>query len=87
MARGVSRLTRKQEEELCQYLDEHLHHASKEIAKHIKKTYGFSYSISGVNSLLKRLGFVYKKPKHVPGKADRQGQEAFLKEYEELRKT
>lgn len=83
----VSRLTQEQEDELGRYLDEHLHHASKEIVKHIKKTYGISYSISGVNALLKRLGFVYKKPKHVPGKMDSQAQESFLEEYKKLCKN
>lgn len=84
---GIPRLTKEQEEELGQYLDDHLFHASKDIIEHIKKTYGVSYSISGVNVLLRRLGFVYKKPKHVPGKADRQAQEQFIEKYRELRKN
>lgn len=45
------------------------------------------YSISGVNALLKRPGFVNKKPKYIPGKADRQAREVFLEEYGKLRKN
>lgn len=45
---GVSRLTREQEEELYQHLDEHLHHASKEIVKHIKKACGFCIRLAAL---------------------------------------
>jgi hypothetical protein len=45
------------------------------------------YSPSGVKYLLHRLGFVYKKPKHVPGKLDPEKQAAFIAEYEKLRKN
>jgi hypothetical protein len=40
-----------------------------------------------MTALLHRLGFVYKKPKLVPGKADRAAQEAFLAEYENLKQN
>ena len=36
---------------------------------------------------LKRQGFVYKKPKKIPGKLDPEKQKQFLKEYEELKKN
>ena len=71
-------------------LDEHLQHTlyvdTRDIQKYIKHTFGVTYSVSGVTHLLKRLDYVYKKPKHIPGKADRQAQEAFLAEYEKLKK-
>ena len=71
-------------------LDEHLRHTlyvdTRDIQKYIKHTLGITYSVSGVTHLLKRLDYVYKKPKHIPGKADRQAQEAFLAEYEKLKK-
>jgi hypothetical protein len=38
-----------------------------------------------MTALLHRLGFVYKKPKHVPGKAASKAQEALLAEYETLK--
>jgi len=37
-----------------------------------------------MKELLHRLNFVYKKPKHVPGKLDPIKQEAFLNKYEKL---
>lgn len=46
-----------------------------------------TYSKTGVTELLHRLHFVYKKPKHVPGKLDPVTQSVFVEEYETLRKT
>ena len=40
-----------------------------------------------MKQLLHRLGFVYKKPKHVPGKLDQEAQAAFVETYEKLRKN
>ena len=40
-----------------------------------------------MTKLLHELGFSYKKPKRVPGNADRQVQEEFIEKYRELRKT
>jgi len=36
---------------------------------------------------LYRLGFCYKKPKLIPGKADAEAQEAFLEEYKKLKEN
>jgi len=80
-------LTESQQQELARHLDENTHLDSKAVAHYIEKTYGVKYSRTGVKELLHRLDFVYKKPKHVPGKLDPEKQEAFLSEYEKLRKT
>jgi hypothetical protein len=45
------------------------------------------YSVRGMTELLQRLGYVYKKPKWVPGKADSEAQEAFLKAYPDLKRN
>jgi transposase len=80
-------LTVMQQEALAKHLDENTYLTSKEIRHHIKKTYQVKYSPTGVKELLHRLNFVYKKPKHVPGKLDPEKQKAFLAEYEKLRET
>ena len=80
-------LTDTQQEKLAKHLDENTYLDSNAIRHHIKKTYGVSYSPSGIKDLLHRLGFVYKKPKHVPGKLDPVKQAAFLDEYAKLRKN
>jgi len=51
---------------------------TSEIVSFIKKTFGINYSTSGVTALLYRLGFSYKKPALVPGKADVEQQEKLL---------
>jgi len=82
-----AKLTETQQQELAQHLDETTYLTSKEIRHYVKKTYGIEYSASGMKDLLHRLGFVHKKPKHVPGKLDPAKQKEFIKEYKKLLKT
>jgi len=84
---SAARLNKDQQRELSKHLDRHTYLTSKEVLCYIKKTYGVEYSLTAVKELLHRLDFVYKKPKHVPGKLDPVKQEAFVAEYETLRKT
>lgn len=49
------------------------------IVFYVKQTYGLAYSVSGMRQLLHRRGFVYKKAKLIPGKADAQQQEALIR--------
>lgn len=72
------RLTEVQQEELSKHLEESLYATVAEIKLEVKARYDIEYSSNGLRHLLKRLGFVYKKPKVVPGKADREKQEEFL---------
>ena len=80
-----SKLDKHQMSELEDYLEEHILPDAKSVIAHIDKQYRMRYSLSGVTDLLHRLGFSYKKPKHVPGKQDPLQQQAFLEEYEQLR--
>jgi transposase len=64
------------------HVQSHLYVTAKAIARWVEEAFGVSYTESGMTALLHRLGFVYKKPKLVPGKADPAAQEAFLAEYE-----
>lgn len=82
---GTSRLSVAQLQELDKHLQEHTYVSSKEIKAYIEKTFGEIYTTEGVKNILYRLGFSYKKPKLVPGKADREKQKEFLKELEELK--
>ena len=78
-------LTLEQIRRLDEQLQDNLYTHLRDIRQYIKSTFGVTYSISGATQLLKRMGFVYKMPKHVPGKADRQAQEAFVAQYENLK--
>jgi len=84
-AGGKTNLSVKQEEDLKAFLRDHTQRTAKDVAEHIRKAYGISFSLIGITKLLHRLGFTYKKPKIIPGKANRAKQEEFLKTYEETK--
>lgn len=82
---GQTRLTISQEQELKLFLKDNTKRTAKEIVDHINKTYRFKFSVIGVTKLLHRLGFSYKKPKIIPGKANQEKQAEFLKKYLEIK--
>jgi len=63
------------------HIEEYVYSDSKGIIDWIEKTFSVTYTVSGINSLLKRLGFVYKKPVLTPCKANIEKQKEFIKEY------
>ncbi len=81
----------KLSESNIEQLDNHLKHntyaSTKEIVSHVSKQFKVEYSISGMNDLLHKLGYTYKKPKLIPGKADAKAQEKFIELYKELKQT
>ena len=81
------KLSEFQMSKLERHLQEHIFTDAKSVVAHIYKRYKVRYSLSGITDLLHRLGFSYKKPKHVPGKQDPAKQEAFIEEYEHLKAT
>ena len=82
---GRSRLTFTQEQKLKAFLKENTMRTAKEVVDHIQNTFGFSFTVIGVTKLLHRLGFTYKKPKIVPGKADTVKQEEFVRTYLQMK--
>jgi len=84
---GKAKLSLIQEKELKQFLKENTKRTALEIVSHIQKTYGISFSVIGATKLLHRLGFTYKKPKIIPGKASFQKQEEFLQKYESIKSS
>jgi transposase len=73
-------LTKVQREGLEAELDAHLHLTAKEVCDFVQRSYGVIYTPNAMTKLLKRLGFVYKKPKCVPAKADAAVQQQFADE-------
>src|SRR5260370_13452409 len=78
---GQSRLSVMQQQTIKKYFTEETPQTAKEAVAYIQKTHGITYSPIGINKLLHRLGFVYKKPKIIPGKVNQSKQEAFLEQY------
>ena len=83
---GLRKLSATQECELKDHISLNTYHCSSTIIEHVKKIYSIEYSNTGMLHLLKRLGFVYKKTKLVPGKANAEKQQEFLQEYQRLKK-
>ena len=78
------KLTDEQKDQLRQHVADNLYMDCALVIAYILLEFGKSYSRSGVNRLLHELGFVYKKPKHVPGKADPARQSDFASRLQEL---
>ncbi len=64
--------------ELVKELRTNLYTNTQEIAEFIDKKFGVNYNSQGLVHLLHRIGFVYKKPKEIPSKANGEEQEKFL---------
>lgn len=82
-----SKLSEEQRKEIKAHFTLNTPQTASEVVAYIKKKYGISYSTIGVTKLMHRLGFVYKKPKIIPGKADLSKQAEFVTEYEETKKN
>jgi transposase len=72
---------------LEKHITENTYMDSKGIVAWIEKEFGIRYSCSGINVILKRLGFVYKKPVLTPCKANLEKQEEFVAQYKELKEN
>ncbi len=81
----LSKLNESQINELEQHLDQNTYSSTKGIIAWIKECFGIIYTTNGINSLLKRLGFVYKKPVLTPCKADVKKQGEFITQYQKLK--
>jgi len=77
---SVPALSEAQLDALETDLDAHLYMRAKEVCDFVQRTFEVDYTPNAMTKLLKRLDFVYKKPKCVPAKADAAVQEQFAKE-------
>jgi transposase len=82
---SFSKLSAIQLQELTAHLEQNTYITVEAVIAHVEETYDVLYSVSGMTDLLYRLKFTYKKSKLVPAKADKEKQEHFLKQLEELR--
>ncbi|MDA9004088.1 IS630 family transposase [bacterium] len=76
-------LSEAQQETLCQELESSIYLTVVAVVDYVSREFSISYSVSGMRDLLHRLGYEYKKPKLVPGYADREAQEEFISYYED----
>ena len=81
-----SELSAEEQKKLVKELRSKIYLSTQEVVAYIENTFGVSYSTSGVTALLHRLGFSYKKPSLVPGKANAEAQQEFLNKLDELKR-
>lgn len=84
---GVPKLTGDQHAQLDEHLSQQTYLRVADIVSYIQTTFSVTYSVHGLTDLLHRMGYVYKKPKVIPGKADADAQREFLEQYETLKKN
>lgn len=73
-------LSREQRAKLTAELESRLYMTSKEVCAFVAREFGVDYTPNAMSKLLKRLDFVYKKPKRVPAKADAAVQQQFVQQ-------
>lgn len=82
-----TKLSLSELEDLERYLEAHPLRTTKQAIEYVEQEFETTYSVSGMNALLKRLGFVFKKPRAVPGKSDADAQKKFIKKYRKIREN
>jgi transposase len=82
---SIEKLSKEQSKQLEAHLQEHTYLYVRDMMAYVKMEFGVKYTIPGLRNWLQRHGFSYKKPSIVPGKANKEQQEKWLKEYEKLR--
>jgi transposase len=81
---GFTKLSTEQLSQLCVELDKNIYTSTKDICFYVQAQFDCTYTISGMNDLLHRLEYVYKKPKLVPAQPDVEAQELFLKQFNDF---
>ncbi len=79
------RLTKEQQESLKIELKTHIYTNAYQVIAWVEKQWGVSFALRGMQRLLKRLGFTYKKNRLIPGKADPEAQRQFMHWFEQVR--
>jgi transposase len=82
---GNAKLNEEQCAQLKAHLKQVIYLSAKPIVAYIHKNFQVKYTSEGLVHLLHRFGFVYKKTKPVPGKADPEKQKAFIETYHQLK--
>ena len=82
---GTCKLSGAQIEQFNEHLENNVYLTAKEICAFVKKTFKVKYTSKGMTSLLHQMGYTYKKPKQIPGKANIDKQMEFIEQYHQLK--
>ena len=78
---SMSKLTAQQARALAAYVRGQCYTRVMDVCRFVAKTWGVSYTVSGMTKWLKEHDFRYKRPKSTPVKADPEKQEEWVKTY------
>ena len=81
-----SYLSPEEQRKLVVELESKVYPSTKSVISYVKREFRVVYTVGGMTFLLHKLGFSYKKPKGVPGKAKTEEQEAFIREYNRIKR-
>jgi transposase len=84
---SIEKLTADQSKKLEVHLQTHTYLYVKDIVAYVEVAFGVFYTVNGMRNWLQRHGFSYKKPAVVPGKANKEQQQRWLAEYENIRQN
>jgi len=84
---GFPLLSIKKQKMLTAHAEHRIYLSAKQICIWVKEQWGIEYTVAGMTNLLHRLGFSYKKPKLIPGKANAQCQKKFIALYRRIKKN
>ncbi len=79
------RLNEEQQRSLKIELRTRIYNTADQVIAWVEKRFGVTYTLRGMQVLLKRLGFTYKKNRLIPGKADPEAQRQFVNWFEKVR--
>jgi len=82
---GQPRLTVEHQQALKVELKTRIYNTAAQVIAWVEKQFGVTYSTRGMQTLLKRLGFSYKKNRLVPKKANPEAQRQFVQWFEKVR--
>jgi transposase len=80
-------LTVEQKEVLKIELKTRIYNTAGQVIAWVEEQFKVSYSLRGMHTLLKRLGFTYKKNRLMPGKANPEAQRQFVHWFESASRT
>jgi len=72
---------------LTEELDSSIYLTTKSVCHFVKSEFDIEYSERGMSSLLKSIGYVYKKPDIVPGESSEELQDIFIEQFVNFLKT
>jgi transposase len=84
---NYNKFSKLETKQLIAHLQEVTYLYVKDICHYVKKTFGKTFSISGMTKWLHNNGFAYKKPHAVPAKANVEQQQEFIEYYNKLKAT